>query len=59
LRGGWELEKNMEEEIKKMFTTMAEQFIVLIKSNNSLMVENLRLMELNKELLEKNGKDNI
>lgn len=38
---------------------MAEQFIVLIKSNNSLMVENLRLMELNKELLEKNGKDNI
>lgn len=49
----------MEEEIKKMFTTMAEQFIVLIKSNNSLMVENLRLMELNKELLEKNGKDNI
>ncbi len=40
----------MNKETEELFKTMATQFVSLIDCNNKLMVENLRLMKLNKEL---------
>lgn len=40
----------MDEQIENLFKTMAQQFIILIESNNKLLIENLRLMKENSEL---------
>ena len=42
------------EKLKELFEYMAKQFVMIIESNNNLLVENLRLMKLNDEL--QNGK---
>ncbi len=40
----------MDKKIEELLKTMLEQFVSLIDCNNKLMVDNLRLMKLNKEL---------
>lgn len=40
----------MKKEIEDLFQTMAQQFIMLIESNNKLLIENLRLMKENEGL---------
>jgi hypothetical protein len=36
--------------LRELFEYMAKQFVMLVESNNNLLVENLRLMKENKEL---------
>lgn len=42
-----------EEKIGKLMENLAEQFILMMKSNNQLLEENLRLMKENDELRRK------
>jgi len=44
------MSKERIEKLEDLFKYMAEQFIMLVTSNNKLLEENLKLMKANEEL---------